>query len=124
MRDRLIELIKQAKKQTKNANCDIERNMIFADHLLANGVIVPPCKVGDSVYFKHADLNETCQAKVIEISNNYYTPSNPLWIILEYKSKLIGKQEIKITADDFMLACHYPNETETEKALKGGISNE
>lgn len=22
----------------------------FADHLLANGVIVPPCKVGDTVY--------------------------------------------------------------------------
>lgn len=50
MRDRLIELIKQAKKQTKKANCDIERNMIFADYLLANGVIVLPCKVGDIVW--------------------------------------------------------------------------
>ena len=50
MRDRLIELIRQAKKQTKNANCDIERNMIFADYLLENGVIVPPCKVGDKIY--------------------------------------------------------------------------
>ena len=50
MRDKLIEFIKQAKKQTKNANCDIERNMIFADYLLENGVIVPPCKVGDTVY--------------------------------------------------------------------------
>ena len=50
MRDRLIELIKQAKKKTKNANCDIGRNMIFADYLLENGVIVPPCKVGDKVW--------------------------------------------------------------------------
>ena len=50
MRDRLVELIREAKKQTKNANCDIGRNMIFADYLLANGVIVPPCKVGDTVY--------------------------------------------------------------------------
>ena len=50
MRDRLIELIKQAKKQTKNANCDIERNMIFADYLLENGVIVSPVKIGDTVY--------------------------------------------------------------------------
>ena len=50
MRDRLIELIKEAKKHTKNANSDIERNMILADHLLANGVIVPPCKVGDKMY--------------------------------------------------------------------------
>jgi hypothetical protein len=41
MRDKLIELIKEAKKQTKNANSDIERNMIFADYLLKNGVIVP-----------------------------------------------------------------------------------
>ena len=50
MRDRLIELIKQAKKHTKDANTDIGRNMIFADHLIENGVIVPPCKVGDKVY--------------------------------------------------------------------------
>ena len=41
MRDRLIELIENA------YYCDIER---LADHLLANGVILPPCKVGDTVY--------------------------------------------------------------------------
>ena len=50
MRDRLIELIREAKKHTKNANSDLERNMIFADHLLANGVIVPPCKMGSKIY--------------------------------------------------------------------------
>lgn len=50
MRDRLIELIKGAKNKAKDGNCDIERNMLFADHLLRNGVIVPPCKVGDTVY--------------------------------------------------------------------------
>lgn len=50
MKNRLIELIKQAKKHTREANSDIERNMIFADYLLANGVILPPCKVGDIVY--------------------------------------------------------------------------
>lgn len=41
MRDRLVELIKQAKQKTKNANCDLERNMLFADSLIENGVIVP-----------------------------------------------------------------------------------
>ena len=50
MKDRLIELIREAKKQTKNANCDLERNMIFADYLIENGVIVPPCKIGDKIY--------------------------------------------------------------------------
>ena len=49
-RDRLIELIKIAKKNTKGASCDLERNMLLAESLLANGVIVPPCKVGDTVY--------------------------------------------------------------------------
>lgn len=52
-RDRLIELIKIAKKNTKGASCDLERNMLLAESLLANGVIVPPCKVGDTVYFRH-----------------------------------------------------------------------
>lgn len=50
MLDKLIELLKEAKKHTKGASCDIERIMLFADYLLANGVIVPPCKVGDTVY--------------------------------------------------------------------------
>lgn len=58
-RKRLIELIKNARKNTKGANCDIERNMLFADHLLANGVIVPPCKVGDTVFY--IDTCETAE---------------------------------------------------------------
>lgn len=34
------------------SNEDCERHLVevLADHLLANGVIVPPCKVGDRVY--------------------------------------------------------------------------
>ena len=50
MRDRLIELIREAKKHTRNANSDIERNMIFSDYLLENGVVALPCKLGDVVY--------------------------------------------------------------------------
>lgn len=50
MKSRLIELLRDAKKNTKGANCDLEREHLFADYLLENGVIVPPCKVGDKVY--------------------------------------------------------------------------
>lgn len=50
MRDRLIELIRGAKKNMKGANSDLHREYIFADYLLNNGVIVPPVKVGDTVY--------------------------------------------------------------------------
>ena len=46
-RDRLIELLF---KVTEEKDCPQPDEI--ADHLLANGVIVPPCKVGDYVRFK------------------------------------------------------------------------
>lgn len=50
MRDRLIELIEQHgdKRLAKHIPMTSEG---LADYLLANGVIVPPCKVGDKVWF-------------------------------------------------------------------------
>ena len=42
MRDRLIDLLHDS-----DLSLDSVR---LADHLLANGVIVPPCKVGDKLY--------------------------------------------------------------------------
>ena len=59
-RDRLIELLIEAEAMCDNTlnceDCKYEhsgkcKNELTADHLLANGVIVPPCKVGDVVYF-------------------------------------------------------------------------
>ncbi len=61
MRDRLIELIK-----------DIVHPYFaedIADHLLANGVIVPPCKVGDWVYIlRNGELhrNHICQMHIAQ----------------------------------------------------------
>lgn len=58
-REKLIELIVNAdtydsyecKLCTKDDDaCDCCYAEKLADHLLANGVIVPPCKVGDTVY--------------------------------------------------------------------------
>lgn len=46
-RDRLIELIEQAEGLKNNDFPSVEE---IADYLLANGVIVPPCKVGDVMY--------------------------------------------------------------------------
>ena len=44
MRDRLIDLIHDS-----DLSLDSVR---LADHLLANGVIVPPCKVGDTLWIR------------------------------------------------------------------------
>ena len=49
MRDRLIELVKNAHDEQKYLTSDKSINAI-ADYLLEQGVIVPPCKVGDEVY--------------------------------------------------------------------------
>ena len=59
MRDRLIELLKEAHESWLRYVDDCAFNQMalsftfeqmFADHLLANGVIVLPCKVDDTVY--------------------------------------------------------------------------
>jgi len=127
MRDRLIEMINEAKKQECldavfgdiDSLIDSPRGAeAIADHLLANGVIVPPCKVGENLYFNKAETDETCPAKVIGICIDYYTPSMPLWITIEYESKLIGRQEEKMTSGVFELLCHYSRE-EAEVKLKG-----
>ena len=66
-RDRLIELL-------ANSGCsaDLETYQEIADHLLANGVIVPPCKVGDIVHYPYDYGNKVLEktVKSIVIENN------------------------------------------------------
>ena len=77
-RDRLIKLLKKdncpspylcdAKCQYANLKRCYEART--ADYLLANGVIVPPCKVGDKVYFDtylHGDSVGVQSHKVINV---------------------------------------------------------
>lgn len=54
MRDRLVKLIENSLPNDNKAwfMKDIED---MADHLIANGVILPPCKVGDTVYMVTLD---------------------------------------------------------------------
>ena len=56
MRDRLIELLMNSEAfNNADGKADVK---YIADYLLANGVIVPPCKVGDIVYyFSHRPFN-------------------------------------------------------------------
>ena len=62
-RDKLIELLKGAENKvsevlTKALDLD-EWLSIYADYLLKNGVIVPPCKVGDKVWHLDQQYNGT-----------------------------------------------------------------
>ena len=49
MRDRLIELVKNAHDEQQYLTSDKSINAI-ADFLLENGVVVLPCKLGDTMY--------------------------------------------------------------------------
>ena len=49
MRDRLVELLDKAFLESDD-NYGMPCTEQVADHLIENGVIVPPCKVGDTVY--------------------------------------------------------------------------
>ena len=77
-RDRLIELLLKCDKENDVLSCFHERPRkkqsaeIIADYLIANGVIVPPCKVGDMVYtsydhLSHRETNEIFECKVVFI---------------------------------------------------------
>lgn len=65
-RERLIELLKKADNSAASRGITNYEDAIAdnADYLLANGVIVPPCKVGDTVWVisesrvKEAEIDE------------------------------------------------------------------
>lgn len=58
MRERLVELLQEYTDNNNGGGSNYGR----ADHLIENGVILPPCKVGDTLYridkrIKHCSLN-------------------------------------------------------------------
>ena len=88
-RDRLIELIRKGKKAfTKSDVTYIEEYL--ADHLLANGVIVLPCKVGDTVYFleRHPERFGGTKINTAEVVRMKLTVSHKgmcIWFFVTYR---------------------------------------
>ena len=138
MRDRLVELLEKAsaevgkhiRETTKkvlaekgrfNSATDIGRRNIYeveADYLLENGVIVPPCKVGDEVWYlnKHPHIsllqNSVYKATVVRI----VTISTGTVLVIKIKSE--GCCEIPDETDWGITV--FATREEAEQALKGG----
>ena len=71
-RERLIELLRETFDYTRGVCIDFDEAVeINADHLLANGVIVPPCNVGDSVYHVYKG-NTIVSALVVDWKKESY----------------------------------------------------
>lgn len=89
MRDRLVDLLYEAEGQVNNDYPTVE---MIADYLIASGVIVPPCKVGDTVYefFDEIGFYEICELTV----ENIVIGVNPPKCKLYCKSKISGSKSM------------------------------
>lgn len=94
MRERLIEMI-----QNSVGGCARYWAEVIADHLLANGVIVPPCKVGDTVYYSTGIHGRIVgEATVEEI---YFSESDFSFLVnTKYTSFVLQQHEVRFTREE------------------------
>ena len=116
MRDRLIELIRNFPCINTNEEYFLESIASdFADYLIANGVIVPPCKVGQTLYV----ISQMKDKRILPFVNEYEATFIQLG---KRKCKVYHEKDgfIKIfLQDDFGITVFLTRE-DAEKALKGG----
>lgn len=76
MRDRLIELISDMENELLRAYQYTTDEYIIAsiaDHLIENGAILPPCKVGDTLYDISEFVNGCSYPEIYEYTCEYIT---------------------------------------------------
>ena len=121
MRDRLIEFLKK-KYDHFCDQCGVNKDSHYienlADYLLENGVIVPPCKVGDTVYFVERNsgkpIGDIIAFEVLQVGR---TKNNDT-----AKARIIGSDSVfeipHFTIDNYSF---FLSEEEAKKALKEGV---
>lgn len=119
MRDRLIALIKEAERKFSDTGrpvLDIEEYV--ADHLLANGVIVPPIRMGQKVYtIGWCDNVE--EWEVIAVKHEAYVDESR-W---RFVARLGMASDIAFT-DEFFGKTVFLTREEAEKALAERRAND
>lgn len=112
MRDRLVEIVKSSLMKHIDKSCKLAENI--TDDLLAEGVIVPPCKVGDKTYLLLEKLKggyDIVVSKCVEISEN----ENGKWFSMYFDCVDIGNS-IEFQSEDFGKTVFITRE-EAEKSL-------
>lgn len=116
MRDRLIELINNYPCMSTAEDCFIESiSSDLADYLLANGVIVPPCKNGDTIWYEL--YGEIKSAVVYTCVGNL---GGQGFIITDAYAKSSDGLEVAFNGKCFGKSIFLTRE-EAEAALKGGV---
>ena len=112
-RERLIKLIKHC------TSCEECRDEDIADYLLANGVIVPPVKVGDTVYHFSEDFGTVLPYFVDNLSIGFMDKTRNYWV---YEANCHSNEtdelldEIDFSLDEIGESV-FLTEDEAEKAL-------
>lgn len=123
MRERLIELI-----QDSVNGCARHWAEIIADYLRANGVIVPPCKVGQTVYVTKTNGN-IISGTVESIHKNLVGKEEGRWVVTAWFANYYANTKeagfecgthLYLYFDDFGKTVFLTKE-EAERALKGGV---
>lgn len=105
MRERLIELI-------ANEPNSVDSIVAHADYLLANGVIVPPCKAGDVCYPLPRYRTPLVERKISRIT---YSKRNIIIGYYENDGQYRPPLRTRILGEDIFLT-----REDAERALKGG----
>ena len=114
MRDRLIELL------TKAMDEQYEKRQLItpqhtADYLLANGVIVPPCNVGDEIY-----MLVTKHSVSFDIKDHVMTRCKKQHTFTFIKQTRLMESNFFRVIKDIGKTVFLTRE-EAEQALKGGV---
>lgn len=106
MRDRLIKLIKNSLNKHIGKSCMLAENI--TSDLLENGVFVPPCKVGDTVYEVTSNVSSNIQeTKVVALM---IVPGEKIGIKTDYSFPLTRELGRMV----------FLTREEAEQVLKGG----
>lgn len=77
MRDRLVEIVKESLVKNIDYTHRLAENI--TDDILKNGAIIPPCNVGDALYYPAFGIDRVLLYKVISIKLN----SKGLYVVCE-----------------------------------------
>lgn len=108
-KEKLIEMLHTAiKEEMKSPNF---QSANIADYLLANGVVVLPCKAGDTVYYPSSFCDKIFEKTIDEILMHEKGDTKGTYI--HFASTYIPLENIGITV--------FLTREEAEKALKGEV---
>ena len=113
-RDKLIELLEDTLYEWE---CDVSKETVMeiAEHLIENGVIVPPCKVGDTLY-EPTDRGTISEYEVLAVSVELFST----FIEWKIKEGIVWRYVHEINSNEISRTVFLTRE-EAERALKDRI---